>query len=143
MNVSFFFFFRQKTAYELRISDWSSDVCASDLFDQRSCQNIGDNKIIRRPPLDGGMIRSGCADQRQSALRPDQRDSVGPRILGGHHYRTRIDVRRGAIGMRTYMHRAEGAQASPGAHVANIVVPLHPPPDAAPRSEQMHLGKAC
>src|SRR3546814_12476080 len=27
-----FFFFKQKTAYELRISDWSSDVCSSDLF---------------------------------------------------------------------------------------------------------------
>src|SRR3546814_12789533 len=26
-----FFFFKQKTAYELRISDWSSDVCSSDL----------------------------------------------------------------------------------------------------------------
>src|SRR3546814_5012916 len=26
-----FFFFRQKTAYEMRISDWSSDVCSSDL----------------------------------------------------------------------------------------------------------------
>src|SRR3546814_4426701 len=29
--VSFFFFFKQKTAYEMRISDWSSDVCSSDL----------------------------------------------------------------------------------------------------------------
>src|SRR3546814_3957594 len=29
---SFFFFFKQKTAYEMRISDWSSDVCSSDLF---------------------------------------------------------------------------------------------------------------
>src|SRR3546814_5188199 len=27
----YFFFFKQKTAYELRISDWSSDVCSSDL----------------------------------------------------------------------------------------------------------------
>src|SRR3546814_5249968 len=27
---SFFFFFKQKTAYEMRISDWSSDVCSSD-----------------------------------------------------------------------------------------------------------------
>src|SRR3546814_1752726 len=27
-----FFFFKQKTAYEMRISDWSSDVCSSDLF---------------------------------------------------------------------------------------------------------------
>src|SRR3546814_3022546 len=30
-NSCFFFFFKQKTAYEMRISDWSSDVCSSDL----------------------------------------------------------------------------------------------------------------
>src|SRR3546814_4626784 len=30
--VCFCFFFKQKTAYEMRISDWSSDVCASDLL---------------------------------------------------------------------------------------------------------------
>src|SRR3546814_9428172 len=29
--VTMFFFFKQKTAYEMRISDWSSDVCSSDL----------------------------------------------------------------------------------------------------------------
>src|SRR3546814_18653734 len=32
MSVNcFFFFFKQKTAYEMRISDWSSDLCSSDL----------------------------------------------------------------------------------------------------------------
>src|SRR3546814_17046738 len=30
-DVYFFFFFKQKTAYEMRISDWSSDMCSSDL----------------------------------------------------------------------------------------------------------------
>src|SRR3546814_20428982 len=30
MYLSCFFFFKQKTAYEMRISDWSSDVCSSD-----------------------------------------------------------------------------------------------------------------
>src|SRR3546814_4536822 len=30
-SVSWLFFFKQKTAYEMRISDWSSDVCSSDL----------------------------------------------------------------------------------------------------------------
>src|SRR3546814_4405410 len=30
--VCLFFFFKQKTAYEMRISDWSSDVCSSDLM---------------------------------------------------------------------------------------------------------------
>src|SRR3546814_14009445 len=31
-----FFFFKQKTAYEMRISDWSSDVCSSDLSPRRT-----------------------------------------------------------------------------------------------------------
>src|SRR3546814_8642407 len=31
MMLCVFFFFKQKTAYEMRISDWSSDVCSSDL----------------------------------------------------------------------------------------------------------------
>src|SRR3546814_5033063 len=30
ISRAFFFFFKQKTAYEMRISDWSSDVCSSD-----------------------------------------------------------------------------------------------------------------
>src|SRR3546814_5310016 len=36
-----FFFFKQKTAYELRISDWSSDVCSSDLV------NYTDGNVIQ------------------------------------------------------------------------------------------------
>src|SRR3546814_6116806 len=35
---SYVFFFKQKTAYELRISDWSSDVCPSDLIRVRQGQ---------------------------------------------------------------------------------------------------------
>src|SRR3546814_10382032 len=31
LSVYFLFFFKQKTAYEMRISDWSSDVCSSDI----------------------------------------------------------------------------------------------------------------
>src|SRR3546814_3173302 len=34
MYFIYFFFFKQKTAYEMRISDWSSDVCSSDLLRQ-------------------------------------------------------------------------------------------------------------
>src|SRR3546814_2560466 len=33
LSSLFLFFFKQTTAYELRFSDWSSDVCSSDLFD--------------------------------------------------------------------------------------------------------------
>src|SRR3546814_1809468 len=37
----FFFFFKQKTAYEMRISDWSSDVCSSDLAVADQVQAVG------------------------------------------------------------------------------------------------------
>src|SRR3546814_10092978 len=35
MYFLLFFFFKQKTAYDVRISDWSSDVCSSDLIGER------------------------------------------------------------------------------------------------------------
>src|SRR3546814_7892671 len=41
--VVVFFFFKQKTAYEMRISDWSSDVCSSDLrlLQRAVCRHTG------------------------------------------------------------------------------------------------------
>src|SRR3546814_10404958 len=39
--VVFFFLFKQKTAYEMRISDWSSDVCSSDLMPRRIADGRG------------------------------------------------------------------------------------------------------
>src|SRR3546814_3586747 len=46
-------FFKQKTAYELRISDWSSDVCASDLFEGSSpiAHEAIRSDFIKRQPL--------------------------------------------------------------------------------------------
>src|SRR3546814_3068073 len=46
----FFFFFKQKTAYEMRISDWSSDVCSSDLRHFDGLQVLG--KVGFRKGLD-------------------------------------------------------------------------------------------
>src|SRR3546814_15989124 len=42
-----FFFFKQKTAYEMRISDWSSDVCSSDLTTHPGRRMVGD--VVGRP----------------------------------------------------------------------------------------------
>src|SRR3546814_10974762 len=75
----FFFFFKQKTAYEMRISDWSSDVCSSDL----SCGGF------RR----GGVGGLAAADLPQPVLKTDpvkaverkrreQRDAVGEHAIG-------------------------------------------------------------
>src|SRR3546814_3804051 len=49
--MSFFvFFFKQKTAYEMRISDWSSDVCSSDLVGKRRRLAFRGQRIGRRVP---------------------------------------------------------------------------------------------
>src|SRR3546814_1897079 len=40
-----FFFFKQKTAYEMRISDWSSDVCSSDLLEDQWRVPLADQAV--------------------------------------------------------------------------------------------------
>src|SRR3546814_20239814 len=47
-----FFFCKQKTAYEMRISDWSSDVCASDLTIYRPWRTYSTDLNVRLPPAD-------------------------------------------------------------------------------------------
>src|SRR3546814_2659404 len=55
----FFFFFKQKTAYEMRISDWSSDVCSSDLL-PRHAQHRWPAGAVRVP----GLLRRRGARRR-------------------------------------------------------------------------------
>src|SRR3546814_6968920 len=42
MRISMFVFFKQKSAYEMRISDWSSDVCSSDLAAPQLGESFGE-----------------------------------------------------------------------------------------------------
>src|SRR3546814_7341786 len=55
MCLCCFFFCKQKTAYEMRISDWSSDVCSSDLIDELLDASINgayySPNVIYAPPL--------------------------------------------------------------------------------------------
>src|SRR3546814_11178733 len=70
LDYVFFFFFKQKTAYEMRISDWSSDVCSSDL---RGLVLVLDPDLAARP----------FAQQRPAKLRGRRHDGVneGRRLL--------------------------------------------------------------
>src|SRR3546814_9671413 len=61
LSISFVFFFKQKTAYEMRISDWSSDVCSSDLLrDGVRLQDRITNEVLTSAVnvADGGDRRS-------------------------------------------------------------------------------------
>src|SRR3546814_1881963 len=76
--VAVFFFFQQKTAYEMRISDWSSDVCSSDLGQPRQ------TRVYPGTAADGGDaaghrgVRGGASDPaRCDRLRCGQTDRAG------------------------------------------------------------------
>src|SRR3546814_10352687 len=58
------FFFKQKTAYEMRISDWSSDVCSSDLEAQDQPEDRG--RRARREEL-------AVLDEHRIGFEPDAR----------------------------------------------------------------------
>src|SRR3546814_18326624 len=71
----FFFFFKQKTAYEMRISDWSSDVCSSDLFPEfvisYRLMTLFDARSRRTiPTCPPGEAPSSAAAVRYGATRP-------------------------------------------------------------------------
>src|SRR3546814_14218410 len=62
-----FFFFKQKTAYEMRISDWSSDVCSSDLCfaDEASQREAPHRGAPRRAGRRRGVRRDGARADRE------------------------------------------------------------------------------
>src|SRR3546814_8770872 len=64
----FFFFFKQKTAYECRISDWSSDVCSSDLCSAVSTQ-ISVIRISSSWLIGWIASRTRCRASRAEAMR--------------------------------------------------------------------------
>src|SRR3546814_8524904 len=61
------FFFKQKTAYEMRISDWSSDVCSSDLHDRRIEHDI-QRELLRDRRRDGAVVRSRQAEDARCVI---------------------------------------------------------------------------
>src|SRR3546814_16809556 len=72
----FVFFFKQKTAYEMRISDWSSDVCSSDLLSHRQ-------QLAVPPP-----VRRAAGDQLLGQRR------LHPGEVVAHQDRPRSEERR-------------------------------------------------
>src|SRR3546814_2037236 len=76
----FFFFFKRKTAYEMRISDWSSDVCSSDLGKEHDLPGRAQRGTARAVgEFDGRTLHSrGRHLARQRAL-PDQ--VIEPRVI--------------------------------------------------------------
>src|SRR3546814_2334125 len=65
----FFFFFKQKTAYEMRISDWSSDVCSSDLPGDGHAAEVRFG-IVHRDRRQVAQVHGESARQSDEEARP-------------------------------------------------------------------------
>src|SRR3546814_8931132 len=74
-----FFFFKQKTAYEMRISDWSSDVCSSDLKatgPNRACDFRSGKVILQRQMTREETVKlltAGKTDLLHKFIRSEER----------------------------------------------------------------------
>src|SRR3546814_9404852 len=69
-----FFFFKQKTAYEMRISDWSSDVCSSDLGTTFTVSVDGNGSAVH---VTEGLVEVGAfSGPEKLMLHPGQTGSI-------------------------------------------------------------------
>src|SRR3546814_12014920 len=80
-----FFFFKQKTAYDMRISDWSSDVCSSDLLEAQARFEADFTRAIDDAPnlsAAGGqrLWRGHPAIEMVAKVPADDREGDGPMV---------------------------------------------------------------
>src|SRR3546814_16875734 len=126
-----FFFFNQKTAYELRMSDWSSDVCSSDLeflglphgvF--AVMENAGRQDGIGAP-------RGDAIGQVLKVAHPARGDHRNGDSVGYRPRQFKVEARLGAVAVPA------GTQQFAGAVIGHFFGPLYR------RSEELGVGKEC
>src|SRR3546814_5846765 len=102
------FFFKQKTAYEMRISDWSSDVCSSDLL---VTAGWATSSLIAAAPS-GLPLAPPAAFARSPPCRPRQSGLVSPRLHKGNRDMAQFVLPKNSRPQKTgTVHKAEGATA--------------------------------
>src|SRR3546814_4354367 len=102
MSIRVFCFFKQKTAYEMRISDWSSDVCSSDLLVQR-VRGIDDRGPRRLLEAQVGIAERDM--QRATVIIGGIVDEDGAADVGAELAIGQRDI--GGVGVQPIMHRSE------------------------------------
>src|SRR3546814_8563015 len=88
--VLLFFFFKQKTAYEMRISDWSSDVCSSDLLIEIKGQGSNFDAVVAPNVLSYRFKRSRTTSNKEQI---DARRRDFMRKTGSGPFRSTCDDR--------------------------------------------------
>src|SRR3546814_11250632 len=84
--------FKQKTAYELRISDWSSDVCSSDLEKVRRDRPSALMALLRRSAMRRARHRAWRPKARPSTWTAWPRSRDRKRVVQGKRGSVRVDL---------------------------------------------------
>src|SRR3546814_8018851 len=98
MFVSVFCFFKQKTAYEMRISDWSSDVCSSDLTSTINFCNVGERTNVTGSAKFRDLIKAGDYSAGLAIAR--QQVEAGAQVIDVNMDEGMLD---GVVAMRTFL----------------------------------------
>src|SRR3546814_3311147 len=97
------FFFKQKTAYEMRISDWSSDVCSSDLRGER---RHGLGQARHQPAAEGAKFAILDDQPELDRIEPQPPEKIRRAQLFGAKHRLTISdqkVRKRRVGQHRHM----------------------------------------
>src|SRR3546814_9582182 len=106
---SFFFFFKQKTAYDVRISDWSSDVCSSDLRGLSDHQRPEHGRELAQHVVEAEELARLLARDQARVVRTRQR--LHATLHQADCRRQQIEVAFGFEPVRTHRHRTVDQQA--------------------------------
>src|SRR3546814_18008400 len=141
----FVFFFKQKTAYEMRISDWSSDVCSSDLVFETMSRAIDSDETgisfgsqhVARPLLTPDEVRT-LREDYQLLFLAGQRPIVAAKLK---LYPARVFAPRCHRGRRHLRcaelpHRNTAALCGPSSATPGTTPPTTSPPPPVPAERQ-------
>src|SRR3546814_9680043 len=115
--VFWVFFFKQKTAYEMRISDWTSDVCSSDLRILRRLLVLFEksDELEHLGHRTARLLRPVPRTLRAYGQQHDRHFILGQSELAGHRFGIETDHRRRTQAQRAgcidHRRRTEGAAA--------------------------------
>src|SRR3546814_5569566 len=126
-----FFFFKQKTAYEMRISDWSSDVCSSDLHQQFAGSNFGASirnglRVLQEMAFDTARSCRAVRPDRRSHCPGKSSEEMATGVEAAFDFRSqpRMD---GFVRSHQSLNQADGGPRLRGGD-ALFIASLKPPP---------------
>src|SRR3546814_616584 len=123
VSRSYFFFFNQQTAYEMRISDWSSDVCSSDLQHRRNLAELP----LRHRHRDDDRDHEGDRALDRRGRRGERAFTARREFVGEEEDEQRPEIDHEIEPAMLRRRRCRDRLGASGKHVAHLIFPAMMP----------------